>query len=163
MKHVTLTVILLFSVLANYAQQLSPADREEYDQLRRKAKSSKITGIVMVASGGGFLIGGAYMLLVGSILNTADEEWYYDENGNYTSRTKESGKDVKTIGAIAAGVGAGLALTSIYFFKRGGNFSEQARKIKTRVRSNSINIPINGTRSMKIPQLQLSVSIPLGS
>ena len=116
------------------------------------------TGPVIAAAGIGTLI---YGLLQNEI---AEPEYIFDNNGNYTEIPARKYTTEIVVGAAAAVVGLGVALTSIVFSNKASDLKRQARKLKLKSTSDRISIPgINGNYSKNSTrQLKLSLVIPIG-
>jgi len=161
MKKTSLLLLFLMIAFASFAQETG-----SYDELMRKSRRAKTTGIIMVSTGPVIAAGGIGTLIYGLVENEmAEPNYIYDNNGNYTEvPAKKYTKEI-VIGAVATVVGLGVALSSIAFSNKAYNLKRQARKLKLKPTSENLSIPgfQGGYVKNRTTQFKLSLVIPIGS
>lgn len=153
-----------FLVLAMIAFTSFAQETGTYDELMQKSRRARTTSTIMVATGPVIAAGGIGTLIYGLLQNEiAEPEYVYDPNGSYEIPARKYTTEI-VVGAAAAVVGLGVALTSIVFSNKASDLKRQARKIKLKSTSDRISIPgINGNYSKNSTrQLKLSLVIPIG-
>ena len=160
MKKTFTFLVLSMIAFTSFAQETGT-----YDELMQKSRRARTTSTIMVATGPVIAAGGIGTLIYGLLQNEiAEPEYIYDNNGNYTTIPAKKYTTEIVVGAAAAVVGLGVALTSIVFSNKASDLKRQARKIKLKSTSDRISIPgINGNYSKNSTrQLKLSLVIPIG-
>lgn len=162
MKQILTLLTLLSVTFSGLAQN---TDSKSYDDLMRQSKKARTMSIIMVSTGPVIAAGGIGTLIYGLVENAlADPGYYYDSNGNYVALPAKKYTTEIVVGAAAAAVGIGIALSSIHFSNKASNLKHEARKMKLKTSTDHINIP--GFQNNPVyagnRQFKFSLIIPLG-
>ena len=152
----------LLSILTILTFTSSVFAQDSYDELIKKSRRARTTGIVLVSVGPVIAAGGIGTLIYGLV--TKDDGYGSTYvNGNYVVDNRESNTAI-VVGAVAAGAGIALALTSIHFSKKANDLKREARKTKLKTSTGNIFIPglQNGATNNRARQFKVSLVVPLG-
>ena len=162
MKKILALFTLLTVSFSGLAQQ---ADSKSYDDLMKQSRKARTTSIILVSTGPVIAAGGIGTLIYGLIKNDVGTGYYYDVNGNYVPEPKKKYTTEIVVGAAAALVGIGVALSSIHFSNKASDLKREARKAKLKTSTDNISIPglQNGLANNRRRQFKISLVIPLGN
>lgn len=158
----TICLFAAFAVLNFVSFAQGPADQGAYDDLMKRSRRAKTTAIIMVSTGPVIAAAGIGTLIYGLVQNeTAEYDYYYDNNGNYIQGDRKRYNTEIAVGATAAVVGLGVALSSIAFSNKSDDLRRDAKRLKLKASTDRILIPglngfANGTK-----QVKMSLVIPL--
>ncbi|HMK03821.1 MAG TPA: hypothetical protein VK489_06500 [Ferruginibacter sp.] len=152
---------LLFFTLPAFAQN---ADAQSYDELMKRSRRARTTSIIMVSTGPVIAAGGIGTLIYGLVQKEmGDEDPIFDSNGNFIGyETKKHNTEI-VVGAAAALVGLGVAISSIAFSNKADDLRREARKVKLKTSTDRIKIPgFQNSYATGTTQYKLSLVIPIG-
>ena len=155
------TLLTLLVSFSSFAQENS----RSYDELMKRSRRAKTTAIIMVSTGPVIAAGGIGTLIYGLLQReTADRDYYYDQNGNYVELPAKKYTGEIVGGAAATLVGLGVALGSIAFSNKADDLRRDARKIKLKTSTGRVNIPglQNSYGRNGVTQYKLSLLVSLG-
>ena len=159
MKMKTLLSIL---TILSFTSSAVAQNSGDYDALIKKSRKARTTSIIFVSVGPVIAAGGIGTLIYGLV---SKEDGYYGINGGYGSSGGKSYNTEIIVGAAAALVGIGVALSSIHFTAKANDLKREARKTKLKPSTDNISIPglQNGMANNRSRQFKLSLVIPLGN
>lgn len=160
MKKIYTLLVLTMIAVGSFAQQTG-----SYDELMKKSRSARTISTILVATGPVIAAAGVGTMVYGLIENELSEpEFIFDANGNSITIPPRKYDSEIVIGAVAAVVGLGVALTSIVFSNKAYDLKRQARKMKLKPTSDNLSIPgFQGYYAKnRTTQFKLSLLIPLG-
>lgn len=159
MKTIFTSLTLLLVTFSAFAQ-----DSGSYEDLLKKSRRARTVSTIMVSTGPVIAAGGIGTLIYGLVKKEMDEPQYTYVNGNYVELPAKKYTTEIVVGAAAALVGLGVALTSIAFTNKADDYRREARKLKLKTSTDRINIPglQNAYANARITQYKLSLVVPIG-
>ena len=162
MKKLSFALFILFAFLQSKSQETDSVyersynktaqiDTLDYHQLKLAATKNRTAAITMNVLGAGLIIWGA-----ATIIEHSFDDFIVFGTDTEVQAGRDNRKRYETQGYILMGAGLALELVSIPLYIQTHKYSKMA---KLKFKSGNVFIP--GKRN--IPQLQLRLSIPLGS